>query len=285
MYKFPNGYYCDVRIEEHFKTLIRYEPAHIEEMKESCDKGAFIRVFDGERWHYSSTTEINDIQQEIDQLTKLAKHNPNILQNNIVEKFEVNTGEYLKFNINSVANIPINEKHPLQPQSPYSASKIGADAIAMSFHNAFNLPVTIVRPFNTYGPRMRAGDGRVVPTFITQALDGDPLTCFGDGSQTRSFCFVDDLIEGIYRLLLSGEHEPTNIGNPSEMSVLEFAREIIRLTNSKSEIIFTELPEDDPKVRQPDITKARNLLGWEPTVLLEEGLGKTIEYFASKGRS
>lgn len=175
--------------------------------------------------------------------------------------------------------------NPVGPRGVYDEAKRFAEAMTMAYQRHHDVDTRIVRIFNTYGPRMRAGDGRVVPTFITQALDGDPLTCFGDGSQTRSFCFVDDLIEGIYRLLLSGEHEPTNIGNPSEMSVLEFAREIIRLTNSKSEIIFTELPEDDPKVRQPDITKARNLLGWEPTVLLEEGLGKTIEYFASKGRS
>jgi len=175
--------------------------------------------------------------------------------------------------------------NPVGPRGVYDEAKRFAEAITMAYHRHHKVDTRIVRIFNTYGARMRAGDGRVVPTFITQALDGDPLTCFGDGSQTRSFCYVDDLIEGIYRLLLSDEHEPTNIGNPNEMTVLEFAREIVRLTNSSSEIIFTELPEDDPKVRQPDITKARSVLGWEPKVKLEEGLGKTIEFFASRNRT
>ncbi len=172
--------------------------------------------------------------------------------------------------------------NPVGPRGVYDEAKRFAEAMTMAYHRHHSVDTRIVRIFNTYGARMRAGDGRVVPTFITQALDGDPLTCFGDGSQTRSFCYVDDLIEGIYRLLLSDEHEPTNIGNPSEMTVLEFAREIIRLTKSGSEIIFTELPEDDPKVRQPDITKARAVLDWEPKVKLEDGLKKTIEFFASK---
>ena len=172
--------------------------------------------------------------------------------------------------------------NPVGPRGVYDEAKRFAEAMTMAYRRHHDVDTRIVRIFNTYGPRMRAGDGRVVPTFISQALAGEPLTCFGDGSQTRSFCYVDDLIEGIYRLLLSDEGEPTNIGNPNEMTVLEFAREIVRLTASKSEIIFTELPEDDPKVRQPDISKARRILGWSPRVGLEEGLGKTIEYFASR---
>jgi len=174
--------------------------------------------------------------------------------------------------------------NPVGPRGVYDEAKRFAEAMTMAYRRHHDVDTRIVRIFNTYGPRMRAGDGRVVPTFISQALAGEPLTCFGDGSQTRSFCYVDDLIEGIYRLLLSDEGEPTNIGNPSEMTVLEFAREIVRLTGSTSEIIFTELPEDDPKVRQPDISKARRILGWSPKVGLEEGLGKTIEYFASRLR-
>jgi dTDP-glucose 4,6-dehydratase len=137
----------------------------------------------------------------------------------------------------------------------------------------------IVRIFNTYGERMRLRDGRVVPALIGQALAGDPMTVFGDGSQTRSFCYVSDLIDGIYRLLLSEETSPVNIGNPAELTVLEFARTIRRLTGTSSEIVFRPLPVDDPKVRQPDITRARTRLGWEPKVTLEEGLLRTIEYF------
>jgi len=172
--------------------------------------------------------------------------------------------------------------NPVGPRGVYDEAKRFAEAMTMAYHRHHNVETRIVRIFNTYGPRMRAGDGRVVPTFISQALTGESLTCFGDGSQTRSFCYVDDLIEGIFRLLLSEETNPTNIGNPSEMTVLNFAREIIRLTGSKSKIIFTELPEDDPKVRQPDISKAKSLLGWAPKVSLEDGLEKTIEYFESR---
>jgi dTDP-glucose 4,6-dehydratase len=137
----------------------------------------------------------------------------------------------------------------------------------------------IVRIFNTYGPRMRPKDGRVVPALIGQAISGQPMTIFGDGSQTRSFCYVDDLVDGIYRLLRSDEPDATNIGNPAEMTVLAFAKVIRRLTGASSEIVFQPLPTDDPKVRQPDIAKARRVLGWEPKVPLEEGLTKTIEYF------
>ncbi|MEM7514035.1 MAG: NAD-dependent epimerase/dehydratase family protein, partial [Bacteroidota bacterium] len=132
---------------------------------------------------------------------------------------------------------------------------------------------------NTYGPRMRLNDGRVLPAFMGQALRGEDITVFGDGSQTRSFCYVDDLVEGIYRLLLSEEVMPVNIGNPSEISILDFAKEIIALTGSKSQIIFKDLPKDDPKVRQPDITRAQEILGWEPKITREEGLKRTLEYF------
>jgi dTDP-glucose 4,6-dehydratase len=152
----------------------------------------------------------------------------------------------------------------------------------MAYHRAHKVDTRIVRIFNTYGPRMRARDGRVVPAFIGQALAGKPLTVFGDGSQTRSFCYVSDLIDGIYRLLESNEVEPVNIGNPVEMTVLQFAREIIAATGSKSTIIYEPLPQDDPKVRQPDISKARRVLGWEPKVALSDGLARTIEWFRER---
>lgn len=171
--------------------------------------------------------------------------------------------------------------NPVGPRGVYDEAKRFAEALTMAYHRHHAVDTRIVRIFNTYGPRMRAGDGRVVPTFITQALQGEALTCFGDGSQTRSFCYVDDLIEGIWRLLQSNWTSPMNIGNPSEMTVLEFAREIQRLTGSGSDIVFRDLPEDDPKVRQPDITLARRELGWEPRVPLAEGLATTIEYFKS----
>ena len=169
--------------------------------------------------------------------------------------------------------------NPVGPRGVYDEAKRFAEAITMAYHRHHGLDTRIVRIFNTYGPRMRAGDGRVVPAFICQALDDESLTVFGDGSQTRSFCFVDDLIEGIWRLLNSDYVEPVNIGNPSEMTVLQFAREIIRIIDSSSDVIFTELPVNDPKVRQPDITLARRLLDWEPKVKLEDGLTDTIEYF------
>jgi dTDP-glucose 4,6-dehydratase len=172
--------------------------------------------------------------------------------------------------------------NPVGPRGVYDEAKRFAEALTMAYHRHHDVDTRIVRIFNTYGPRMRAGDGRVVPTFINQALDGEPLTCFGDGSQTRSFCYVDDLIEGIVRLLRSNWVEPMNIGNPSEMTVLEFAREIVRITGSASEIVFTDLPVDDPKVRQPDITLARRVLGWEPTVLLADGLDTTIAHFSGR---
>jgi dTDP-glucose 4,6-dehydratase len=165
----------------------------------------------------------------------------------------------------------------------YDEAKRFAEAMTMAYHRAHGVDTRIVRIFNTYGPRMRLEDGRVVPNFIAQALRGDPLTVYGDGSQTRSFCYVSDLIEGIYHLLLSDETGPVNIGNPAEMTILDFAEKVKEVTGTKSEITFVH-PEDvrikdDPKVRQPDITRARELLGWEPVVSLEEGLRKTVESF------
>jgi dTDP-glucose 4,6-dehydratase len=169
--------------------------------------------------------------------------------------------------------------NPVGPRGVYDEAKRFAEAMTMAYHRFHGVETRIVRIFNTYGERMRVMDGRVVPAFISQALRNEPLTVFGDGSQTRSFCYVSDLIEGIYRLLMSDEVNPTNIGNPSEMTVLQFAEEIKRLTGTSAPIEFRPLPEDDPKIRRPDITKARTLLGWEPRVPLEEGLQRTIDYF------
>jgi dTDP-glucose 4,6-dehydratase len=171
--------------------------------------------------------------------------------------------------------------NPIGPRGVYDEAKRFAEALTMAYQRAHGVPTRIVRIFNTYGERMRPRDGRVVPALIGQALAGEPMTVFGDGSQTRSFCYVSDLIDGIYRLLLSEERGPVNIGNPVELSVLEFARTVRELTGTSSEIVFRPLPVDDPKVRQPDITKARTKLGWEPKVELREGLVKTIEYFRS----
>jgi len=169
--------------------------------------------------------------------------------------------------------------NPIGPRGVYDEAKRFAEAMTMAYHRYHRLDTKIVRIFNTYGPRMRIRDGRVVPAFIWQALRGDPLTVFGDGSQTRSFCYVSDLIEGIFRLAMSHLNDPVNIGNPREMTVNDFAREILRLTGSPGPIVYRELPVDDPKVRQPDIGKARQLLGWEPRVPLEDGLRETIAYF------
>jgi dTDP-glucose 4,6-dehydratase len=169
--------------------------------------------------------------------------------------------------------------NPIGPRGVYDEAKRFAEALTMAYRRTHGVDTRIVRIFNTYGPRMRPKDGRVVPALIGQAIAGEPMTVFGDGSQTRSFCFVDDLIDGIYRLLLSAEPDPTNIGNPAEMTVLQFAKVIRKLTTTTSEIVFKALPTDDPKVRQPDISKARRVLGWEPIIPLEEGLAKTIEYF------
>ena len=169
--------------------------------------------------------------------------------------------------------------NPIGPRGVYDEAKRFGEAITMAYRRTHGLDTRIVRIFNTYGERMRPHDGRVVPALIGQALAGEPMTVFGDGSQTRSFCYVSDLIDGIYRLLLSDVGEPVNIGNPAELSVLDFARTIRALTETKSEIVFKPLPVDDPKVRQPDITKAKTKLGWEPRVKLEDGLRRTIEYF------
>ena len=169
--------------------------------------------------------------------------------------------------------------NPVGPRGVYDEAKRFAEAMTMAYHRFHGVDTRIVRIFNTYGPRMRLNDGRVVPAFISQALRDEPLTVFGDGSQTRSFCYVSDLVEGIYRLLMSDEVLPTNIGNPAEMTVLQFAEEIRRLTGTKAPIEFRPLPEDDPKIRRPDISKAKALFGWEPKVPLREGLAKTIDYF------
>jgi dTDP-glucose 4,6-dehydratase len=169
--------------------------------------------------------------------------------------------------------------NPIGPRGVYDEAKRFAEAMTMAYHRYHGLNTKIVRIFNTYGPRMRLRDGRVVPAFIGQALGGTPLTIFGDGSQTRSFCYVSDLIDGIFRLAMSDFHEPVNIGNPREMTIRQFAEEIIRITGTKSEIEHRPLPVDDPKVRQPDITRARKVLGWEPHVDFEEGITRTIDYF------
>jgi dTDP-glucose 4,6-dehydratase len=177
--------------------------------------------------------------------------------------------------------------NPIGPRGVYDEAKRFAEAMTMAYHRYHGLDTRIVRIFNTYGPRMRLRDGRVVPNFIMQALKGEPLTVYGQGQQTRSFQYIDDLVDGINKLLKADYHLPINIGNPHEMTVLDFAKKIIELTGSKSAIVYKPLPEDDPQVRQPDITRAKEILGWEPKVKLEEGLLKTIEYFRAhvKGAS
>jgi dTDP-glucose 4,6-dehydratase len=169
--------------------------------------------------------------------------------------------------------------NPIGPRGVYDEAKRFAEAITMAYHRYHGVDTHIVRIFNTYGPRMRPRDGRVVPAFITEALKGEPITVFGDGKQTRSFCYVSDLIEGIYRLSQSDYHDPVNIGNPQEMSVLEFAHKIKALCNSSVPIVYKPLPVDDPKIRQPNITRARELLGWSPKMDLDSGLTLTIDYF------
>ncbi|MBV9618273.1 MAG: SDR family oxidoreductase [Verrucomicrobia bacterium] len=175
--------------------------------------------------------------------------------------------------------------NPIGPRGVYDEAKRFAEAITMAYNRYHKVDTKIVRIFNTYGPRMRLRDGRVVPAFIGQALAGKPLTVFGDGSQTRSFCYVSDLIDGIFRLAMSDFHEPVNIGNPREMTIKQFAEEILRITGAKSKIEFKPLPEDDPKVRQPDISRAKKILSWEPKVRFEEGIKKTIEYFRTASKS
>lgn len=168
--------------------------------------------------------------------------------------------------------------NPIGPRGVYDEAKRFGEALTLAYHRSHGIDTKIVRIFNTYGERMRHQDGRVVPTFIDQAIKGEPLTVYGDGSQTRSFCYVSDLVEGIYRLMMSELNEPVNIGNPLELSVLEFAKKIKEITGLKNEIIFKPLPVNDPKVRRPDITKAKKELGWEPVVTLEEGLERTIAW-------
>ncbi len=172
--------------------------------------------------------------------------------------------------------------NPIGPRGVYDEAKRFAEALTMAYHRYHGVDTKIIRIFNTYGPRMRLRDGRVVPAFIGQALTGEPLTVFGDGSQTRSFCYVSDLIDGMFKLVMSDFHEPVNIGNPREMTIKEFGEHIIRITGTHSELEYRPLPVDDPKVRQPDIGRARSILGWEPKVDFEEGIRHTIEYFRNR---
>ena len=169
--------------------------------------------------------------------------------------------------------------NPVGPRGCYDEAKRFAEAMTMAYHRYHGVDTRIVRIFNTYGPRMRPRDGRVVSNFIVQAISGEPLTIYGDGSQTRSFCYVSDEVEGIYRLFMKGDSEPTNIGNPNEFTVRQLAELVVELTGTKSQIVSRPLPTDDPKVRQPDITRARTMLGWEPEVALKDGVQRTIEYF------
>jgi dTDP-glucose 4,6-dehydratase len=166
--------------------------------------------------------------------------------------------------------------NPIGPRGVYDEAKRYAEALTMAYHNQQGVDTCIARIFNTYGNRMRSHDGRAIPTFVRQALENEPLTVFGDGSQTRSFCYVDDLVRGLYLLATSGEHLPVNLGNPGEFTILELAETVIRVTGSSSEIVFEALPVDDPQVRQPDITRAQQVLGWEPTVTLDEGLRRML---------
>jgi dTDP-glucose 4,6-dehydratase len=172
--------------------------------------------------------------------------------------------------------------NPIGPRGVYDEAKRFAEAMTMAYHRFHGVDTRIIRIFNTYGPRMRLEDGRAIPSFICQALRGEDISVFGDGNQTRSFCFISDLVEGICRVLMSGESQPVNLGNPQELTILQLAQTIVRLTGSSSKIIFTPLPQDDPKRRQPDITRAKQLLGWEPKVEFGAGLEKTIAYFREK---
>jgi dTDP-glucose 4,6-dehydratase len=172
--------------------------------------------------------------------------------------------------------------NPIGIRGVYDEAKRFAEAMTMAYHRSHGVNTHIIRIFNTYGERMRLDDGRVVPNLMGQALRGEPLTVYGDGSQTRSFCYVADLVEGICRLLPTDFHDPVNLGNPNEVSILDFAREILELSGSESRIVFQPLPQDDPKVRKPDITRARELLGWEPTVDRRDGMRRTMEFFRGK---
>jgi len=172
--------------------------------------------------------------------------------------------------------------NPVGPRGVYDEAKRFSEAMTMAYHRTHGIDTKIARIFNTYGERMRIDDGRALPAFMSQALRGQDVTVFGDGSQTRSFCYISDLVEGIYKLMFSSEHLPINLGSPNEMRILDFARRIIELAGSSSKIVFKELPADDPKVRKPDITKAKEILGWEPLVSMEEGLRRTLAYFKQK---
>ena len=172
--------------------------------------------------------------------------------------------------------------NPVGWRGVYDEAKRFAEAMTMAYHRYHGVDTRIIRIFNTYGPRMRIEDGRAIPAFMSQAIRNEPVPVFGDGSQTRSICYVDDLVEGIFRLLMSNENDPVNIGNPDEISMLDLAKEIIEITGSKSEIVFKDLPADDPKIRQPDITRAQEILGWKPHIQRREGLLKTMEYFRAK---
>lgn len=175
--------------------------------------------------------------------------------------------------------------NPVGPRGVYDEAKRFAEALTMAYYRAHNVDTRIARIFNTYGPRMRLNDGRALPAFMSQVLRGEDITVFGDGTQTRSFCYVSDMVDGLYKLLMSSEHEPVNLGNPSEITVLQLAKEIMELASSRSRIVFKPLPQDDPRVRRPDISKAKRVLGWEPKVGRQEGLMKTLEYFARKIQS
>ncbi len=172
--------------------------------------------------------------------------------------------------------------NPIGPRGVYDEAKRFAEAMTMAYHRYHNLDTRIVRIFNTYGPRMRLDDGRALPAFVGQALRGEDITVFGDGSQTRSFCYVSDLVDGIFKLLMSNENDPVNIGNPDEITIKQFAEEVIKITGSKSKISYEPLPEGDPKVRQPDISRAQEILGWSPKISREEGLKITIDYFKKR---
>jgi dTDP-glucose 4,6-dehydratase len=172
--------------------------------------------------------------------------------------------------------------NPIGVRGVYDEAKRFAEAMTMAYHRYHGVNTHVVRIFNTYGPRMRLDDGRVLPNFMGQALRGEPLTVYGDGAQTRSFCYVDDLVEGIFRLLFTDFHEPVNLGNPDEITILQFAQEILELTGGKGHIDYKPLPQDDPKLRKPDITRARTLLGWEPKVNRHDGLRRTLEYFQAR---
>ena len=175
--------------------------------------------------------------------------------------------------------------NPIGPRAVYDEAKRFAEAITMAYHRYYSVKIRISRIFNTFGPRMRLNDGRVVPNFACQALTGKPLTIYGDGQQTRSFCYVSDLVEGLFRLMMSDETTPVNVGNPSEMSILEFAKRINEMTGNRAGIVYEELPIDDPKLRRPNIAKAKRLLDWEPIVSLQDGLALTLEWFKAQVKS